>query len=220
MSIAIKNLSKRFSVSGFRKEVLKSVDLDVKPGEVFHLSGPNGSGKTTLLKIIATLLSPSRGRVLINDVDIALEPEATKKQIGFIYDFEKNFYQVLSLQKNMEFYGRLFGLTGSGLESRVEQMIDQFSLSEYRHLKIYQCSSGIKQKIVFARALLPDPSVILIDEFSKSLDDASRSAIAVYLKRLVRKDKKTCVIVSHDKELAARIADRTGRLEDGVLRCD
>jgi ABC-type multidrug transport system ATPase subunit len=217
MSVILSGLSKHFVVNGKRKEVLKKLSLDIKPGEIFLLCGPNGSGKTTLLKIISTLISQSSGKVLVNGIDPAVYPQRVRENIGLIYDFERNFYQMLTLQKNLEFYGKIFFLSGKALQKRIDFLIELFSLSEYRYMKVYQCSSGIKQKAAFARAFLTDPPVILIDEFTKSLDEESRKTIAQYLKDSVKSKNKTCMVVSHDKEVLQGISDRAGRLEDGSI---
>jgi ABC-type multidrug transport system ATPase subunit len=216
MSVIISSLSKHFLLGGHRKEVLKDLYLDVRSGEIFLLKGDNGSGKTTLLKILSTLITPSSGSIIVNDIDIAAEPRAAKAQIGLIYNFE-NFYQVLTVQKNLEFYGRIYSLSGNPLKIKIDSLLDIFSLSEYKQARINQCSSGVKQKIAFARAFLADPKVILVDEFTKSLDLPSIKTVSEFIKSQVREQNKTCIIVSHEQEPCNDISDRTGRLENGKI---
>lgn len=217
MTININNLSMTFSKKDTTIDVLKGVNLQVKKGEVFALMGSNGAGKTTLLKILSTLIYPSSGSATICNFDLKTQPEMVRNSIGFVFDSDRTFYQVLSVEENLKFYGRAFGLSEHKLNEKMLKLLDEFNLLEYRNTKINHCSSGVKQKIAFLRAFILNPQVIFIDEPSRSLDDDSKTQMFSYLKNEVKKHEKTCIFVSHSENEVKEWSDRYGYLKDGKI---
>ena len=217
MSILITNLHKAYCLKNECKHVLNGVNLKVEAEEVFALMGQNGSGKTTLLKILATLVSPTDGKAGVCGYDIANSPSAVRQCIGLAVDSDTSFYQILSLQDNLKFYGRLFNIKSSVLNGKIKEYMEIFGITSYAQTKLSHCPSGVKQKFSILRAFLHDPKVLLIDEPSRSLDADSKIKIMSLIKESVKKNGKTCIFVTHDINEAKEFADRTGYLENGII---
>ena len=216
MSIIIQNLSKTFHSGGQKIPVLRSISLTIPAGRSCVLMGPNGAGKTTLLKILSTLVMPDSGEASIAGWHILRDPAKARRSIGLACDTERSFYQVLSVEENLKFYGRLMGL-GPAAGSRMEKLMQETGLDRYRSMKMSHCSSGTRQKAALVRALLPDPPVLLIDEPMKSLDPDARKEISRFIKEIIAGGNKTCLMVSHEIEEAGSLADMAVRLKDGNL---
>jgi ABC-type multidrug transport system ATPase subunit len=218
MSIFVRHLTKRFTAAGTVKTVLDDLHLEIPPGHVYALTGNNGTGKTTLLKIIATLISPSAGTVSVNGIDTVTDAIQARRRIGFAYNDDRGFYQMLSLKNNLLFSGLLFGLSARICSERIEQLGTLFAIAPWLREKISHCSAGIRQRAALLRALLHDPDVLLIDELTRSLDTESSERISQGIKTWVSNGNKTCLIVTHDKEWIRRHADSAGVLVDGKIR--
>lgn len=217
MGIIVRNLSKQFITGDRKNQVLCGVNLEVKLGEIFLLSGKNGSGKTTLLKILSTLILPDSGEIIISGNDVLKQPVKVRKSVGLVSDAEKSFYQMLTVEENMRFYMNLYGISDAVRLKSAEELLERFELAQWKKAKLSHCSSGIKQKLAIVRALLTDPEVILIDELSKSLDPDSRKTISGYLKEIVVSGNKTCIIVTHNPEELGKFPGRSGCLREGVI---
>jgi ABC-2 type transport system ATP-binding protein len=217
MSIQITNLHKTYCLKNECKHVLKGVTLKVEAGEVFALMGQNGSGKTTLLKILATLVLPSDGKAAVCGYDTANSPSAVKHCVGLSVDSDTSFYQILTLQENLKFSGRLYNIKSSILNGKIKEYMEIFGISGFAQTKLNHCPSGVKQKFSILRAFLHEPKVLLIDEPSRSLDADSKLKIMSYIKESAKKNGKTCIFVTHDSKEADEFADRAGYLENGVI---
>lgn len=198
--------------------LFEDLSLDLTGVGIFALTGPNGSGKTTLLKILATLILPSSGTAYICGNSILDKPQETRQCIGFAYDAERSFYQPLTLNENLRFFARLYGMRGqAAVQNRIDEMLEVFGLGEWKDMPVSKCSSGIKQKAALARALMPSPKVLLVDEVSRSLDETSRKEVSLYIKEYVKRNNASCLLVTHDMNEAKTLADAAGRLENGKL---
>ncbi|OGS19572.1 MAG: hypothetical protein A2219_04515 [Elusimicrobia bacterium RIFOXYA2_FULL_50_26] len=218
MSICVVDVHKSFGSGSDRKEVLRGVDLKINSGSMYVLTGPNGSGKTTLLKLLATLVVPERGAISINGCDALKHPVKARRFTGLVYDAERSFYQMLTAEENISFYARMAGVDGALLGERFDLLCNVLNISSFRDTKFGHCSSGVRQKLAIARALITDPPVILSDEPTRSIDEASKAEICNYLKTIVSSGGKTCIVVTHDRAEALALGGRAGFLEEGKLK--
>lgn len=207
MSIKIVNLFKSFNAEGGPRQVLRGVTLAARPGEIVALRGANGAGKTTLLKVIAGLIVPDSG-------EMSLPP---RQAVGFVADADRSFYQILTLRQNISFYGALFGVPRADLARRLAALSPVFGIDGFLDISAGHCSTGIRQRAAIVRALTADPSVLLLDEATRSLDEEGAAALSSYL-RTVADTQGMCVIAAtHDPSWGPRYADAAAVLADGIL---
>lgn len=201
-------------------KVLKGVNLTVEKGEVISIVGPSGAGKTTLLQIIGTLDKPDAGQVIINGADVSKLNEKElaafrNKEIGFIFQFHQLLPEFSALE-NVMIPALIAGKNSQEATKRAKELLDYLQLSDRLEHKPAELSGGEKQRVAVARALINDPSVILADEPSGSLDSKNKEELHKLLFDLRDKFGLTVVIVTHDKELAA-LSDRIIEMKDGVV---
>jgi putative ABC transport system ATP-binding protein len=220
-ALHVHQLSKTFGSGELAVHAVRTVDLDVDPGEVVLIMGPSGSGKTTLLLMLGAMLRPTSGAIEVAGLDIATAPERDlprlrAKHFGFIFqDF--NLLGALDAGENVQLAANLGGVTGTEARSRASGLLDQVGLAHRAHHRPDQLSGGEKQRVAIARALANDPTLILADEPTANLDSSIGRDIARLLRRLATDEHRTVVIVSHDARLR-EIADRVLWLEDGTFR--
>ncbi len=214
--IKAKNIHKSFG----ELEVLKGVDLSVGKGEIVSVVGPSGAGKTTLLQIIGTLDKPDLGEIIVDDVDVR-KLSADKlsifrnKHIGFIFQFHQLLPEFTALENVI--IPALIGKTDTKKATeRAKELLDYLQLSDRLTHKPSELSGGEKQRVAVARALINNPSLILADEPSGSLDSQNKIELHKLLFDLRDKFGLTEVIVTHDKELAG-LCDRTIEMKDGRI---
>ena len=230
-AILAESLVKRYPVfRGFRELVrhpfdrrtvtsLDGLDLRVEPGRVFCLLGPNGAGKTTLIKILATLVLPDGGRALVGGHDVAREPGPAKRAVGYAVGEERSFYWRLSGRQNLEFFAALYGLRGAGRDRRIGEVLELAGLGEAAGLRFNTYSTGMKQMLAFARALLADASILLVDEPTRSLDPLAADRIRTFLcGELAGRQGKTVLWATHDLGEAADHADDIAVISRGRIR--
>jgi ABC-2 type transport system ATP-binding protein len=163
--IALENLTKAYS--GIT--AVDDLNLRVSQGTIFGFIGPNGAGKTTTIKMMAGILKPTRGRILINGLDIAREPSQVKMMIGFIPD-RPFLYEKLSGKEFLRFKAGLYGITGDALDERIDGLLETFELTQWADELIEAYSHGMKQRLVIASAMMHEPKVIIVDEPMVGLD--------------------------------------------------
>jgi ABC-2 type transport system ATP-binding protein len=201
-----------------RKPVLHGIDLKVRRGELLGLLGPNGAGKTTLLKSLATLAIPDAGRVVIDGVDVARRPLEAKRKIGLCISEERSFYYRLTARANLEFFGSLVGLRGAALTRRVEEVIEQVDLGFAIDRRFSGFSSGMRQRLTVARALLGDPPVVLLDEPTRAVDPVHAEELRHFIRHdLVSVLGKTVILATNLLEEAWRICDRVAVVSGGRI---
>lgn len=214
--IEVKNISKSFG----DLNVLQSVNLTVQQGEIVSIVGKSGAGKTTLLQIIGTLDRPSSGTVLIDGEDIF---QLSDKQlasfrnhhIGFIFQFHQLLPEFTALE-NVMMPGLIAGDKRDEVCTRAEKLLTDLGLKDRMDHKPSQLSGGEKQRVAAARAMMMQPSIILADEPSGSLDETNKKELHQLLLRMRKEFGQTILIVTHDKELA-QISDRIVELKNGKL---
>jgi len=197
---------------------LRGVDLRVDEGQIFGLLGPNGAGKTTLLKILSCLVLPDRGEALVGGHATTHEYRV-KRRIGLIHSDERSFYWRLSARENLRFFARIYDVPGPAIERRIDELLRRVEMDEAADRPFSEYSSGMKQRISIARALLHDPPILLMDEPTRSLDPASSMVLREFiLNVLSRKEGKTVLLATHNLREAEVLADRVAILVRGRVR--
>ncbi|MDB5391155.1 MAG: yxlF 4 [Planctomycetaceae bacterium] len=214
--IQIRNLSKIYRDFWGRKKVraLNSLSLDVQKGEVFGLLGPNGSGKTTTLKLLLGLLFPTEGNVTI--LGQPASDVSKNERIGYLPE-ESYLYRFLNAEETLDFYGRLFKMSGAERRKRSEELIEMVGLKSAKRRQLKEYSKGMTRRIGLAQALINDPDLILLDEPTSGLDPlGSRDMKDLILK--LKGQGKTIVMCSHLLADVQDVCDRIAILYQGELK--
>jgi sodium transport system ATP-binding protein len=196
-------------------EAVRGLDLHCMRGEIYGLLGPNGAGKTTTLRMLSTILAPTRGTAYIDGVDVCEDPLEARRRIGFL-STSTGLYPRLSGRETLRFFGELHGMRGAALEQRIEELIAAFDLAPFVDGRNESFSTGQKQKISIARAVLHDPPVLILDEPTTGLDILASSAMIEFIDSA--RANGTCVLFStHIMSEAERLCDRIGVIYRGQL---
>lgn len=193
--------------------LLDKISLDVKVGEVFGLLGSNGAGKSTLMKIVAGLVQPTSGTVFIFGTNAASRTIDLRKTVGIVPQ-DSNLERELTVEEALRVYGRLFGL--ESLQVQVEETITRFDMDTMRNKKVGRLSGGMLRRVLIARALLPNPRLLLMDEPTVGLDPDVRQDMWHTIQSLAN-EGKTIILTTHYMEEAARLCARVALLKQGKL---
>lgn len=199
-----------------KEPALSSLNLCVEPGELVALLGPSGSGKTTALRLVAGLLTPSSGDVLVNGSSIIKTPPE-KRQAAMVFQKPLLFPQ-MSVEENVSFGLRMRGEGKEKVEERAQRALRQVYVEDFAERKPEQLSGGQQQRVALARALVTGPQLLLLDEPFTSLDANLRQEMRSLVHELQREGSYTTVFVTHDQEEAVAMADRIALLFDGELQ--
>jgi len=207
-------------VSGLAKtfgsfKAVDGVDLDVASGEIHGFLGPNGAGKTTTIRMIAGLLKPTAGRVMLDGHDLAREPEAAKAALGFIPD-RPFLYEKLTAAEFLRFHGGLYGLEGEGVETRARELLELFELLGWKDELVESFSHGMKQRLVMCSAFLHRPKAVLIDEPMVGLDPRGARLIKEVFRVMSRKGV-AILMSTHTLEVAEEMCDRISIIQSGRI---
>ncbi len=208
--------SYRGRLFGPRREVLRGVDLEVAPGAIFGILGPNGAGKTTLICILATLLHADAGRARVLGLDVVQEAGSLRQRIN-LAAAGSHFLWCLSAEENLRFYGRLYGLGGRALSAKVEGLIELFQLGEQRRVVFNNLSTGLKQRLMLAKALVNDPELLFLDEPTSGLDQDMAQHIREEILRLNRDTGLTILLTTHNLREAEMLCGEVAFLKEGRL---
>jgi ABC-2 type transport system ATP-binding protein len=209
--IAIERLVKRYGAF----TAVDDVSLDVKPGEIHGFLGPNGAGKTTTLRMIAGLLQPTSGRIVVNGHDLATAPEAAKASLGFIPD-RPFIYEKLTAGEFLRFHGGLYGIDGTGIAGRVHEMLDLFELRRWENELIESFSHGMKQRLVMSAAFLHRPRAVAVDEPMVGLDPRGARLIKDVFRRM--SEHGVAILMStHTLEVAQEMCHRISIIQKGTI---
>ncbi|HLA11975.1 MAG TPA: ABC transporter ATP-binding protein [Pyrinomonadaceae bacterium] len=200
-------------------EALRGVSLTVKRGEIFGLIGRNGAGKTTLTKIIATLVQPTAGTVTVNGFDSVRDDEQVRSNVGLAGAEERSFYWRLTGEQNLIFFARLYGMKDREAKRRIAELFDRFELGEASRRRFGELSTGNKQRLAVARALLPKPPVLLLDEPTRSLDPLAASRMRELIAALAQQDPPvTILFTSHNLGEVETLCNRVAIISKGVIK--
>jgi ABC-2 type transport system ATP-binding protein len=195
---------------------LRDVNLEVSRGTTLALLGPNGSGKTTALKLIATTLLPDRGRVLVNGAETRTSAHNVREHVGFAVATERSFYPRLSAWENLDLFAALENVPRCERKRRIARVLEQTGLSEAGSMLAMKCSSGMYQRLGIARALIKRPSVLLLDEPTRSLDPGSALRFWDLVRELSRAGT-TVIVATHNFNEAVALGDVVAVLFHGRL---
>ena len=210
--IQLRSLTKRYGAF----TAVDSIDLDVPRGELFGFLGPNGAGKTTTLRIIAGILRPTSGTVLIGGVDISKHPMDAKSKLGFIPD-RPFIYEKLTGGEFLRFVAGLYGQSGAVVDRRAEELLALFDLTEWRDELVESYSHGMRQKLIISSALVHRPDVIVVDEPMVGLDPKAARILKDLFREYVRRGH-TIMMSTHTLEVAETMCDRIGIMQNGKIR--
>ncbi|MFL6228501.1 MAG: ABC transporter ATP-binding protein [Pyrinomonadaceae bacterium] len=230
-AIVARNLSKTYPVSFarlkkfFRRKTaapvvaLRDVTLEIREGEIFGLIGRNGAGKTTFAKIIATLVQPTEGTVNVRGFDSVRNEERVRAQVGLASAEERSFYWRLTIEQNLLFFARLYGMDDQLACVRIKELIALFELEELARRRFGQLSTGNKQRVSVARAMLADPPVLLLDEPTRSLDPIASAETRATIKKLAAgSPPKTILLTSHNLTEIEELCHRVAVISRGRIR--
>ena len=197
---------------------LDNVDLNIGRGELFGLLGPNGAGKTTLVKILSTLIIPDAGTALVNGYDVLKEPRRVRASIGVVSSGERSLYWKLTARENLEYFARLYKVPDDVAGRRIRELLSLMELEDRADELVEKYSSGMRQKLAIARAMLHDPEILLLDEPTLGLDPGFSKSIRSFIKEeLNRKQGKTILLTTHYMEEADQMCDRVAFINKGRI---
>jgi ABC-2 type transport system ATP-binding protein len=197
-------------------QAVKGINLKIQKGEIFSLLGPNGAGKTTTISMISGLTQPTRGDAFIGGFSITHQPLQAKNLLGVVPQ-EIALYPNLNARQNLEFFGQMYGLSGSDLKTRIDAMLDFVELSDRQTDRIETYSGGMKRRINIAAGLLHNPQVVYMDEPTVGIDPQSRRRILDTVKQLKEQRNMTVLYTTHLMEEAQELSDRVGIIDHGEI---
>lgn len=199
---------------------VQALDFEIPEAKIFALLGPNGSGKTTTLRLMTGLISPTKGTVIIDDQDITKKENLASlhREIGILPE-TPGHYESLSAYRNLEFYGRMYGMSEDGIKSSVTELLKEFDLWAQREHSVATFSKGMKQKLAIIRAIMHDPKYIFLDEPISGLDPEASHFVREFMRKL-RSDGKTVILSTHDLDDADRLSDTVAVISNRLLVAD
>jgi sodium transport system ATP-binding protein len=196
-------------------EALSDLSLTVRPGEIYALLGPNGAGKTTALRCLATLLRPTAGTASVGGADALQDPLRVRANIGFLAA-SMGLYERLSARELVAYFGKLQGLDEESLAGRVDELAEIFGLDDFKGRYCGRLSTGQRQKVALARAIVHDPPALILDEPTLGLDVLSGETIYRFMAE-EKKRGKAILFSTHQMAEVELLADRVGVLSRGRL---
>ncbi|MBI2850463.1 MAG: heme ABC exporter ATP-binding protein CcmA [Chloroflexi bacterium] len=209
LSVKVEGLTKSFG----NRLTLRGIDLEVKQGESVVIFGPNGAGKTTLLKVLATIMNPTSGRILIDGLDVKNQAEQARRRIGIV-THNTFLYGNLTAYENLDFYCRLYDVPGR--QQRIQEIIEMVGMTPRLHQRVSTLSRGMQQRISIARSLLHKPAIMLLDEAETGLD---QQATAMLWEALAAEGgkRRTIILTTHNLERGLKVAERVLILDKGII---
>ncbi len=197
-------------------EAVKGVDIHISKGEIYSLLGPNGAGKTTTISMISGLLSPTSGDATIGGYSITQQPMQAKQLLGVVPQ-EIALYPQLSARQNLEFFGRMYGMGGTELQKRTDEVLEFIDLEDRQHDKVETFSGGMKRRVNIGVGLLHKPQLVYMDEPTVGIDPQSRRRILDTVMRLRDEYGMSVLYTTHLMEEAQELSDRVGIIDHGEI---
>jgi ABC-2 type transport system ATP-binding protein len=225
------DLTKRFpSPRGYRDLILhpfrraqtialEDVNIRVRKGELFGLLGPNGAGKTTLMKILCTIVLPTRGAAYVNGYDVTKHGERIRETVGYVVSEERSFYWRLTGRQNLEFFATLDNLPAPEARRRIQNVLELVGLEDEADRMFKDYSTGMRQGMAIARALLTDPELLFMDEPTRSLDPSAAKHLREFIRNnLAGEQKRTVFFATHNLDEAEYLSDRIGIIDHAKIK--
>jgi sodium transport system ATP-binding protein len=214
--IEVRDLSKHFRApDGSQVAAVDNLRFTVRPGEVFGLLGPNGAGKTTTLRILCTVLKPSAGTATVAGYDVVEQPTEVRKHVGFL-SANTGVYDRMTAWEMVQYYGQLNQISPEVLTPRMEELFATLQMDSFRNVPGGKMSTGMKQKVSIARALVNDPPVLIFDEPTSGLDVLVQRAVLENIKHL-RGRGKTIIFSTHIMREVEKLCDRVAIMSRGKI---
>lgn len=214
--IIVDNLTRHFVSGGKTLVAVDRLSFSVHAGEVYGLLGPNGAGKTTTLRMILGLLHPTTGDATVDGFHVSQFPDEVKRRIGLV-SASAGLYQWLTPREMLLFFSDLYGIDPAFAQERLKSLAELLDLQRFLDQRCSTLSTGQKQRVTLARALMHDPPIMLLDEPTRGLDVVGTHVIFEYIGHL-RSVGKAVVVSTHRLDEASQICDRMGLLHRGTLR--
>lgn len=212
-AVVLKNLSKTYPNG---KKAVSGIDFSLKQGEVFGFLGPNGAGKTTTVKLLTGMLTPSEGECRVLGLNPAETPEKVHDLSGVVTEHAQ-MYNNMTGKQNLVFYGSVFGITKAEAEKRAGSLLEQLDLEEAGDQKLSTYSTGMRQRLSLARALIHRPRILFLDEPTSGLDPESAQNVNQLIRKLAEDKKITIFLCTHQLRYAQEICTRYGLMDQGKL---
>jgi len=217
--IHVRQLTKHYDdLKRGRLVAVDRINFHAQPGQIYGLLGPNGAGKTTTLRMLATVLRPTGGRASVNGYDVVREPDQVRREIGFVSN-NTAVYDRMTGWEMVEYFGRLHGIPEDELHARMDQLFERLKMDDTRDRLGAKMSTGMKQKVSIARAMIHDPPVLVFDEPTAGLDVLVARAVLRTVAEL--RDQGKCVLFStHIMTEAEKLCDRVAIIYRGKILAD
>ena len=212
-AVELHNLSKTYPGG---KQAVQNVSLELEPGEVFGFLGPNGAGKTTTVKLLNGMLTPTEGICRVLGSDPALEPEKVHAVSGVVTEHAR-MYENLTGLENLVFYAELYGISADEAARRSESLLKEMELEEAKDRKLVAWSTGMRQRLSLARALIHRPKILFLDEPTSGLDPESAQNVNRMIREMAENSGITVFLCTHQLRYAQEICTRYGLIEEGRL---
>ncbi len=209
--IQVKNLSKYYN----DRTVLNQLNFKISKGEIFGFLGPNGAGKSTTINILSSLISADNGEILINEKNLKLHSKFSKQSIGVVPQ-DIALYDAFSAVENLKFFGSMYGLKSSVLNTRIHELLELVGLDDRKQDKIKTYSGGMKRRVNIAVALIHNPEILFLDEPTVGVDPQSRNRIFEIIETL-NKNGMTILYTSHNMEAVERLSHKIAILDKGRI---
>jgi ABC-2 type transport system ATP-binding protein len=212
-AIVTRSLTKIYPGTNYK--AVDQLDLDVTTGEIFGLLGPNGAGKTTTTGMLTTRVIPTSGSASVGGIDVVREPTLAKQLLGVVSQ-ENTLDRQLTCWENLYFHGRLFGMSARVSRKRADELLERFELTRWRSESVYALSGGMAQRLMVARSIFHDPSVLFLDEPTSGLDPQARLSLWEMLHEL-NASGQTIVLMTHYMEEADHLCHRVAIMDHGRI---
>ncbi|MBN2962841.1 MAG: ABC transporter ATP-binding protein [Streptococcus sp.] len=213
-----KNFFKRFlKKDRQRRDVIKGIDIQIPKGKIVGLLGINGAGKTTTVRMLSTLLTPSKGEILIDGININSDEKGTKKRINVISGGERNLYWRLTGKENLEYFGSLYGIDKKELNNRIDKCLKLVKLEDSSDIPVEKYSKGMKQRLQIAKGLINNPEYILLDEPTLGLDIVIAKELRHYVLKLAKELNKGILLTTHYLKEVEELCDYIYLLDNGKI---
>jgi sodium transport system ATP-binding protein len=213
MSIVLETEGLTKDYDGIR--AVDHLDFEVEEKEIFGLLGPNGAGKTTTIRMLATVVVPSGGTARVLGRDICRDPLAVRRSIG-VLTTDVGLYDRFTARENVRYFGRLYGMDDRKIDARIEELFGLLEMQDFADRRAGSFSTGMRQKTAIARAIIHDPSVLMLDEPTTGLDVLASQTVLGFIKQS-KEQGKTVILSTHMMPVAQKLCDRVCIIHEGRL---